>query len=37
MAAEVPERPADGETDHPEARPTIDAPAPSLDTAVPQE
>ena len=37
VAAQVPKRPADGESDHPEARPTIAPPVPSLDTAVPQE
>ena len=37
VAAEAPASPAEGETDHPEARPTIAAPVPSLDTAVPQE
>ena len=31
------EAPADGEADHPEARPTIASPVPSLDAAVPQE
>ena len=36
-ASEAPESQSDGETDHPEARPTIASPVPSLDTAVPQE
>ena len=37
VAAEVPEGSADGETDHPEASPTVTPPVPSLDKAVPQE
>ncbi len=37
VAAEAPASPADGETDHPEERPTIVSPVPSLDKAVPQE
>ena len=37
VAADASERPADGETDHPEGRPTIVPPIPSLDKAVPQE
>ena len=37
VAADARERPADGETDHPEGRPTIIPPVPSLDKAVPQE
>ena len=37
VTADAPERPADGETDHPEARPTIVPPIPSLDKVVPQE
>ena len=34
VAAEAPGSPADGETDHPEARPTIVSPVPSLDGIV---
>ena len=37
VAAGGPASPAVGETDHPEPRPTIAAPVPGLDTAVPQE
>ena len=37
VPSEVPESLADGETDHPEAPPTIASPVPSLDKAVPQE
>ena len=37
VAARAPASPADRETDHPEARPTIVSPVPSLDKAVPQE
>ena len=37
VAAEAPESQSDGETNHPEARPIIASPLPSLDTAVPQE
>ena len=37
VVAEAPASPADGETDHPEERPTIVSPVPSLDKAVPQE
>ena len=37
VAAEAPASPAEGETDHPEERPTIVSPVPSLDKAVPQE
>ena len=37
VPSEVPESQADGETDHPEAPPTIASPVPSLDKAVPQE
>ena len=37
VAAEVPEGSADGETDHPEASPTVASPVPPLDRAVPQE
>ena len=37
VAAEVPEGSADGETDHPEASPTVTPPVPPLDRAVPQE
>ena len=37
VAAEAPESQSDGETDHPEARPTVASPVPSLNTAVPQE
>ena len=37
VAAEAPQSPAGGETDHPDARPTIVSPVPSLGKAVPQE